>query len=157
MNLLNALFMKIHTLEDLAIKYRTLPQACRWVVRNIKYTGDQDKHGVNDYWQAPQETFDSQTGDCEDIAVLMAYIGDLLNYHTKIYVIQYWEGGKQQSHAICVFYHGRHYYHASNWGVVKTKAQSFREMPWLMGLNLIGAFEYNPLGVMEQMILPPRK
>ena len=44
-------------------------QARNWVVNNIKYKEDPDN-----IWQLPEETLDKGTGDCEDMALLVAYI-----------------------------------------------------------------------------------
>lgn len=47
--------------------------ACqRQVVRMLTYTGDLKTSHMNEFWQFPNETIVSHTGDCEDGAILMA-------------------------------------------------------------------------------------
>jgi hypothetical protein len=47
----------------------TPDQARNWVIYHIKYEEDPDN-----IWQLPEETVDKGTGDCEDMALLIAYI-----------------------------------------------------------------------------------
>jgi predicted transglutaminase-like cysteine proteinase len=42
-----------------------------WVATNIQYVSDQERWGVDEYWQTPEETLSLRTGDCEDFAVLL--------------------------------------------------------------------------------------
>ena len=42
-----------------------------WVGSNIKYTFDSESHGQTDYWQFSKETLSTETGDCEDSAILL--------------------------------------------------------------------------------------
>lgn len=42
-----------------------------WVNNNVEYKREAD---YKDYWQSPSETIKLMTGDCEDIAILKAYI-----------------------------------------------------------------------------------
>jgi hypothetical protein len=44
----------------------------KWVVKNIKYVGDDLSQGVLEYWQFPFETLNLRLGDCEDGALLLA-------------------------------------------------------------------------------------
>ena len=46
----------------------------KWVVKNIKYIGDDLSQGTMEYWQFPFETLTSKMGDCEDGAILIASI-----------------------------------------------------------------------------------
>jgi len=43
----------------------------QWVVDNIHYISDEERWGVDDYWQTSEETLSLSTGDCEDIAILL--------------------------------------------------------------------------------------
>lgn len=43
----------------------------KWVIDNIKYTGDKKK-GYEDFWQFAFETLYYKNGDCEDGAILLA-------------------------------------------------------------------------------------
>jgi hypothetical protein len=42
-----------------------------WVAANVEYKSDEEQWGVEDYWQAPEETLTLYTGDCEDFAILL--------------------------------------------------------------------------------------
>jgi hypothetical protein len=44
----------------------------KWVVRNIKYIGDNLSQGTIEYWQFPFETLAIRMGDCEDGSLLIA-------------------------------------------------------------------------------------
>lgn len=47
--------------------------ACqRYVVRSLRYVGDKESEGIDEYWQFPNETAATGIGDCEDGAILMA-------------------------------------------------------------------------------------
>jgi len=50
----------------------TMLRVQRFVVKNIKYVGDDANQGVPEYWQFPFETIQTQIGDCEDGAILIA-------------------------------------------------------------------------------------
>ena len=52
----------------------SLEEITYWVANNIDYEEDISQYGESDYWATPQETIDSGEGDCEDFAVLIAYI-----------------------------------------------------------------------------------
>jgi len=41
-----------------------------WVASNIDYMSDEERWG-EDYWQTPEETLSSRTGDCEDFSTLL--------------------------------------------------------------------------------------
>lgn len=45
-----------------------------WVHKNIKYITDYKGHGTIDSWQTPEETYHRLSGDCEDRALLFAYL-----------------------------------------------------------------------------------
>jgi Fe-S-cluster formation regulator IscX/YfhJ len=42
-----------------------------WVATNIDYMSDEEQWGVEEYWQASEETLRLGSGDCEDFAVLL--------------------------------------------------------------------------------------
>ena len=46
-----------------------------YVTHNIRYLADEKEH-----WQAPQETIDKGTGDCEDFALFAGYYAKKLGY-----------------------------------------------------------------------------
>jgi len=50
----------------------TMLRIQKFVVRHLKYVGDDANQGVPEYWQFPFETIQTQIGDCEDGAILIA-------------------------------------------------------------------------------------
>ena len=42
-----------------------------WVAGNIDYMSDEERWGIEEYWQTPEETLSLRTGDCEDFAILL--------------------------------------------------------------------------------------
>ena len=42
-----------------------------WVAANIDYMSDEERWGIEEYWQTPEETLSLCTGDCEDFAILL--------------------------------------------------------------------------------------
>jgi len=69
--------------EDINEYWRDCERLYRWVVSNISYSYDSympvlpetisgDLVWQQDYWRMPEETLEDETGDCEDMAVLLA-------------------------------------------------------------------------------------
>lgn len=58
------------------------------VANQIEYVSDFEAHGVNNYWQTPEETLKRKTGDCEDHAILLAYYikKSYVEYEPKIII-----------------------------------------------------------------------
>ena len=42
-----------------------------WVVREVRYVGDEGSQRVREFWQFPEETLALRQGDCEDTTVLL--------------------------------------------------------------------------------------
>ena len=61
------------------IAFSSLDDLRIYVVHNIKYKSDPPE-----YWQAPQETIDKGTGDCEDFAILVAYFAREMGYDVML-------------------------------------------------------------------------
>ena len=55
--------------------FDTVDAYFRWVYYNISYAYDETTYG-RDYWQTPQETLVSRTGDCEDYVILFLFLLD---------------------------------------------------------------------------------
>lgn len=70
--------------------------ALDWVYNNISYEEDLDNYGVAEAWANPEQTLNRGSGDCEDMAFLLA---SLLKWHTAEVDI---EGG-DQVYANCGF------------------------------------------------------
>lgn len=61
----------------------------QWVVKNIKYIGDNLNQGPLEYWQFPFETLALNLGDCEDGAVLitsLALNAEIPSYRIRVVV-----------------------------------------------------------------------
>ena len=76
--------------------WRDCERLYRWVVENISYSYDSHTpllpSAISDnlkwhkgYWRMPEETLEDETGDCEDMAVLLASL--LLSYNEGEYLI----------------------------------------------------------------------
>jgi hypothetical protein len=58
-----------HYVDNLPGNIRSVEDARNWVIRNIIYERD-----INNIWQLPSETLRRRKGDCEDMALLAAFI-----------------------------------------------------------------------------------
>ncbi len=76
--------------EDVNELWRDYDRLYRWVVKNIDYSGDSytpllpdvmngNLRWKQEFWRMPAETLKDKTGDCEDMAVLLASL--LLSYN----------------------------------------------------------------------------
>ena len=52
----------------------------KWVHYNISYVPDLQKWGMVEYWQPPEVTMETRSGDCEDYVILFE---DLVQYYFK--------------------------------------------------------------------------
>ncbi len=82
--------------EDVNEYWRDCERLYRWVVSNISYSSDSympllpeiisgELIWWQEYWRIPEETLGDETGDCEDMALLLASM--LLNYNEGEYPI----------------------------------------------------------------------
>lgn len=55
------------------LEFYSVASISDYIRNNILYAYDKDVHNKEDYWQTPEETYNLQTGDCEDIALFFAY------------------------------------------------------------------------------------
>lgn len=55
-------------------QFVSINEAWEFVSRDIYYEYDTKTHNIDDYWQTPQETFDSRLGDCEDFSILLLFM-----------------------------------------------------------------------------------
>ena len=69
------------------LQFSSLSDIREYVVKNIHYKSDD-----GDYWQAPQETIDKGTGDCEDYCLFVGYFAQKLGYRVYLVAISYPEG-----------------------------------------------------------------
>lgn len=62
------------------LQLNSLTEIREYITSNITYVAD-----TTDRWQAPQETIDKGTGDCEDFCLLAGYFADKLGY--SVYLV----------------------------------------------------------------------
>lgn len=86
----------------------TMIRIQRWIVKNIRYVGDDKNQGVLEHWQFPFETLTSRIGDCEDMAILLCTLGIVAgvpNY--KLRVVAGWVkpdvNAELGGHGYCVY------------------------------------------------------
>lgn len=61
------------------LQLNSLSDISNYVRNNITYVADE-----GDRWQAPQETIDKGTGDCEDYCLFAGYYADKLGYNVHL-------------------------------------------------------------------------
>lgn len=73
----NMILTKSYILQTTANKFKTLDNdtkalnCLRFIKQNITYTSDIKTHKMPEFWQNPEETWQTKTGDCEDGALLI--------------------------------------------------------------------------------------
>lgn len=70
-----------------AITFESMEELQSYVTKNIHY-----KNEFKDYWQAPQETLEKGTGDCEDFCIFSGYFADQLGYTVNLVAFETPEG-----------------------------------------------------------------
>jgi hypothetical protein len=78
----------------------------KWLLKNIRY--ESDRTG-DDYWQAPYETLEKKSGDCEDYAFLAQALLSEIGIQSKVVFVSYKKGIEKKGHAMCVFDRGAGY------------------------------------------------
>lgn len=96
----------------------------RYLQKNYKYKTDQDMHNQYEYWQTPLETYQLESGDCEDFALLAQELLNQIGITAQVYGIVI-PGG---AHAICIFRWRRAWYVFDNQYLDKTDYNSPRDM-----------------------------
>lgn len=76
----------------------------QWVADNIEYVNDNDVHGRGE-WQQPSETYQRRTGDCEDHAILAAFLLTRAGYDG----VMIWVGYDEDSGHVWVEWSGHFY------------------------------------------------
>ena len=108
---------KINTLEELQLKENTPDKLGWWLESNIWYHLEQ-----TDCWQAPERTFKTKKGDCEDFVILGKYILDKQGYKTWFVIIIPYE---KRAHAVCVYESKGKFYVMDNGEIHLTNAKDF--------------------------------
>lgn len=89
------IFDRSYILEDVINKHNlagkndadTMYRILMFVMKNLKYTGDKETKGQEEFWQNPEDTLTLRKGDCEDGAILiksLSLIAGVPDYKVKI-------------------------------------------------------------------------
>ena len=78
--------------QDTGLKFNNLEEIYSYMFSNFSQKSDMSVHGVDDYWQAPKETLDLKSGDCEDFAIFMMYHLEKIGIDTLLCGIKYTDG-----------------------------------------------------------------
>ena len=76
-------FMELDYTVELPKGVDTL-EAAYLYASSMTYLSDSESHGSAEYWQAPGETMDRMTGDCEDFAILFSSLAEELGHHAEV-------------------------------------------------------------------------
>jgi hypothetical protein len=88
-----------------------------WVADNIAYESDEVRWG-KDYWQTPEETLSSKTGDCEDFSILLCSLLRAFGIEAhQVYVAVGVDGG-DDGHAFIM----ENWYRDGEWRRIESQA-----------------------------------
>ena len=59
--------------QDTGLSFNNIDEIYTYMFSNFTQKYDINVHNVDDYWQAPKETLDRRSGDCEDYASFIMY------------------------------------------------------------------------------------
>lgn len=93
-------------------------QILKHVHNVIKYKGDRDTHKVAEFWQHPEETFQTCEGDCEDGALLIISLARMSGIPAyKIKLCAGWVQGKKDKagHAYVIYLAGDNKWYPIDW------------------------------------------
>lgn len=83
---------------DMPAQIKSQGDIVPWVYENITYVSDRDSHGKREFWQTPEETLSSRTGDCEDFVILAMAMYEAMGQSTRM-IMTHYEGRPAGSHA----------------------------------------------------------
>jgi hypothetical protein len=69
-----------------SMNFKTILDARDYAIRQVKYKGD-FLSPILDNWNSPKKTLELGNGDCDDNAILGAYVAEKLGYQPKILVV----------------------------------------------------------------------
>ena len=89
------IFDRSYILEDIVRDHKlvgkndeeTMYKVLMYVMGNLKYTGDNETKGQNEFWQNPEDTVTLRKGDCEDGAILiksLSLVAGMPDYKVKV-------------------------------------------------------------------------
>jgi len=108
----NLIFSKSYILDPESTKMRkahkddTMKSILSAVKRRLRYTPDQKTHNQPEFWQNPEETWQTKKGDCEDGALLiisLARMAGIPAYRIKLCAGWVINAGKKIGHAYCIY------------------------------------------------------
>jgi Transglutaminase-like superfamily len=113
-----------------------------WVADNIAYESDEVRWG-KDYWQTPEETLSSRTGDCEDFSILLCSLLRAYGIDAQqVYVALGVDGG-DDGHAFVM----EDWYHNGDWRRIESQAPA--QLPSYLRLFFPGSHLDSRLGKYE--------
>lgn len=125
------------TLNEKALKCH------KWVVSNIAYESDEENWGKPEYWQDCNITFKKETGDCEDMSILLMRMMQACGipaWRRKICCGTARDGlGRMVGHAYCLYLTEEYVWTAldpayyplesvSNFGTPQSKVSNYGEL-----------------------------
>jgi len=108
----NIIFSKSYILEPESAKLRksnhddTMLAILKAVKKRLRYTDDNTTHDQPEYWQSPEETWQTKKGDCEDGALLILSLGLMCGvpaYKLKLCAGWVINNGVKTGHAYCIY------------------------------------------------------
>jgi len=84
-------------IREINMSFSSMEEVYAYVTENVRYKSDLAVHGQEEYWQAPLETLERGTGDCEDFAILVGYFLEKMGYSVRVVGVETWYGS---NHAI---------------------------------------------------------
>jgi predicted transglutaminase-like cysteine proteinase len=98
--------------DDLAL------EVLKFVKKKLTYNSDQNLHNKLEYWQDPEYTFQKNTGDCEDGALLIASllrIAGVPAYKVKICAGWVKTSNGKSGHAYCIYLAENNKWYVLDW------------------------------------------
>lgn len=103
------------------------------VKARVKYYSDMNLHQTAEYWQYPEETWQTRTGDCEDGALLLASLmvmAGVPNYRVKVACGWVKVKGKKEGHAYVIYLADDGEWYTLDWCYWPTESvKNFKKLP----------------------------
>lgn len=107
--------------------FESLGDAANFCYNAIRSARDMDQYGKTEYWAAPDETLRSMKGDCEDRAILFAYIARTQFGDDPLLI---WEAKAFEWH-MYVFADNRKYFNVAESGWDDFKTYKYEQAIWI--------------------------
>ena len=138
----NLIFNKSHILDKLSKSKQkqthddTALGMLKYVKKRLTYVGDFVTHKQAEYWQTPEETYQTKKGDCEDGALLLAsmmLIAGVPSYRVKVccgFVENPSNKKKQVGHAYVIYLADDDQWYVLDWCYwYNESVKSFKKVP----------------------------